>query len=956
MAEFGGFRDSSVEERLCTNCKGTVQNSQELKTLPCLHSYCVACLQRRVFRAATNELGLSCPACQRDVKLNEDGVTGLPSSSWLRGYFPDVVVCQSGISRRLDSAIPPPIATSRSLSTQPNNTSMSSTLRSWNPGSSTSASGTLAHMSSKFSQLGLSRIAASVNVRECRNCDDGMLVNSLCEQCNEYLCENCVLAHQRVRLTKDHNIRSIYSSSLTPPAPITVQNSSSLAQSSYSSSFSTFNLGTSITNLKRASPPSFPSHPCISKPDISLFSSSPQFSQDHSTSTRDLSCKELSRDILTRGSRDHGVRDISTRELSSRDLSLSIDLNAQSRDFATSSVSLGMRKHSASPSISSLMRSSMYCELHKREYTFICNFCFVPICRDCLKGDHQGHNVGYLTSSSTDSPSSVSHDVSLMKLVTDSRAEVKAMEEVLSSAKAMILDIDLKSQGISADVKTTIRRHLVALEEREKDLLARVEKIRQVKNKSLLKQVEQLETAMVTLKACLEMSDKAMEKGTDQDMLSSRITLLDNLQNIQKHKFLMNPCEDDSILFTAPDSALQSAIGSMGLISSSAYPPMCTAVGEGLRRAIRHKVAMFTVIAKDHQGANRCIGGDIVKVVIESPENRQLLGEVYDRQNGNYTVTYRPVLEGEYSINVTIRGQPIQDSPYSVVVKCGRNYVSIGLPVFHFGSEGEEGGQLCRPWGVCCDREGNIVVADRSNNRIQMFDSNGNFIRTFGQSGSRNGQFDRPAGVVVDSLSRIIVADKDNHRIQIFKYDGAFVLKFGERGSKNGQFTYPWDVATNSEGQVLVSDTRNHRVQLFTPSGEFINKYGFEGPLWKHFDSPRGVAFNHEGHMVVTDFNNHRLLVIHQDFQTARFLGTEGGNDGQFLRPQGVAIDHEGNIVVADSRNHRVQIFQPNGNFLCKFGTYGTGAGQLDRPSGICVTPEGLILVVDFGNHRIQAF
>lgn len=41
-------------------------------------------------------------------------------------------------------------------------------------------------------------------------------------------------------------------------------------------------------------------------------------------------------------------------------------------------------------------------------------------------------------------------------------------------------------------------------------------------------------------------------------------------------------------------------------------------------------------------------------------------------------------------------------------------------PALVFGAEGGNDGELCRPWGVCCDNQGRILVADRSNNRIQV--------------------------------------------------------------------------------------------------------------------------------------------------------------------------------------------------------------------------------------------
>ena len=591
------------------------------------------------------------------------------------------------------------------------------------------------------------------------------------------------------------------------------------------------------------------------------------------------------------------------------------------------------------------------CAIHEHEsLSLFCESCFIPVCRECTFKDHRNHSFQYLQEAAENKKGLVA------KLVTDARAEAKKIEEAIELTKNMAEQVEYRAQAVCGEVRSVVKRHMLALQERERELLRRVEKIRQVKGKSLQLQIEGLKTQLDKVLRVSTSAESALDPGSESDLLAAKGQVTEILNELRSDRCLLQPHEDDAILFTPPDHALQTAISSLGIISSSAFASLCVASGEGLRRGIRGKFAMFTVQAKDHQGENRCIGGDPLRVLVRGPEGLSQRAEVCDRQNGTYIVSYRPQAEGRHLISVTIRGEHIHDSPFLVVVRKGRNYCNIGTEVCSFGSEGEADGQLCRPWGVCCDRDGNIIVADRSNNRIQVFDHGGNFLRKFGSAGSRNGQFDRPAGVSCDNTGRIIVADKDNHRVQVFDSDGTFLLKFGEKGSKNGQFSYPWDVAVSNEGNILVSDTRNHRVQLFTREGRFLGKYGFEGALWKHFDSPRGVAFNHEGHMVVTDFNNHRLLVISSDFQYARFLGTEGSKDSMFLRPQGVTIDQEGNIIVADSRNHRIQIFQPDGNFLCKFGAHGNAPGQLDRPSGICMTPDARIVIVDFGNNRIQVF
>lgn len=789
--------ESLVQPSRYNKCPLCHTGYENLKVLPCLHTFCTRCLTEAVENGR-----LSCPTCRMAVPLLEDGVEALPSNIPSANSIFDVFVPDEG------------------------NFTQSSSL-----------------------------IRAMTMIRECNNCREGSMVTSHCKDCNEFLCDNCVRAHQRVRLTKDHRILSFIEEA----------------------------------GLLRGE------HGIVSQSPLSVISTSP------------VSC---------------------TSTISSP---------------ALNTTSLAADKVTAED----LGR----CERHENEFLRLyCETCFQPVCRECTFKEHRNHCFVYLKDAVENTRSLV------LKLTADAQAEAGKVEEAINSAQILSKKVEYRAQAVSNEVRATIGRHMKALEERERELLRRVEKIRQVKGKSLHLQIEELKSLLTKLVNVRENSESTLELGSESDLLAVKNRLTEALNDLRSKRGKLQLHEDDAILFTPPDLALQTAISSLGIVTSSTFAPYSVATGEGLRRGIRGKMAMFVVQSKDHQGENRCVGGDPLRVLILGPDGIYTRGDVTDRQNGTYTVSYRPQLEGEHVISVTLRGQHIQDSPFRVVVKKGRNYAGIGPVYRSFGSEGESDGQLCRPWGVCCDKDGNIIVADRSNNRIQVFNSYGNFLHKFGSAGSRNGQFDRPAGVTCDGDGRIIVADKDNHRVQIFKPDGSFILKFGEKGSKNGQFSYPWDVAVNNEGKILVSDTRNHRVQLFTSDGQFINKYGFEGTLWKHFDSPRGVAFNHEGHMVVTDFNNHRLLVISSDFQYARFLGIEGSGNTQFLRPQGVAIDQEGNIIVADSRNHRIQIFQPNGNFLCKFGTHGAGPGQLDRPSGICITPEGLIVAVDFGNNRIQVF
>ncbi len=85
-----------------------------------------------------------------------------------------------------------------------------------------------------------------------------------------------------------------------------------------------------------------------------------------------------------------------------------------------------------------------------------------------------------------------------------------------------------------------------------------------------------------------------------------------------------------------------------------------------------------------------------------------------------------------------------------------------------WGTSGSGNGQFSYPYGVAVDASGNVYVADRGNNRIEKFDTNGNYLAQWGTSGSGSGQFNQPFGVAVDSSGNVYVADTDNNRIEKF--------------------------------------------------------------------------------------------------------------------------------------------------------------------------------------------
>ena len=131
------------------------------------------------------------------------------------------------------------------------------------------------------------------------------------------------------------------------------------------------------------------------------------------------------------------------------------------------------------------------------------------------------------------------------------------------------------------------------------------------------------------------------------------------------------------------------------------------------------------------------------------------------------------------------------------------------------GGMGMEHGAFNNPTNVFVDRDGQIYVSDSLNFRIQVFDQEGNFVRTFGKGGDSPGYFSRPKGVAVDSDGNIYVVDALFDNVQIFNEQGELLMDFGSSGRDYGKFWLPAGIYIDEQDMIYVSDSYNHRVQIF---------------------------------------------------------------------------------------------------------------------------------------------
>ena len=576
----------------------------------------------------------------------------------------------------------------------------------------------------------------------------------------------------------------------------------------------------------------------------------------------------------------------------------------------------------------------LYCPEHqKNELDYYCKTCDKIVCFYCTVKDHVGHTHDSLKKTASE------HRNMLMKII----APVEEMSENLSKAEANIVSTQEKIKEQASEIDQQIDKcyveQLKELNEHHKQLKKQLRDAVSQKEDALKEQLKDVTSLQDELKGIKKLQE-GLEKTTDRKVLSTKKQDIEiHIQKVSEQYKNLNtePVEYDNFEFV-PAESYSSLLGHLFTFANPHTSEVINLPGIAY---CGHKVE-FKIIAKDSKGKNCTKGGSQVCVQLKSFTGDVTAGEVRDNNDGSYMASFVAEQVGEAKLSVTINGEQIKGSPYSIVV--GRNYQAIDKPSKIVNNNGH----MVKPWGIAFGRNGLWAVADESNHCVYIFDDKDQLVRKVGSKGSNNGQFFWLCGVAFDSHNHLYAVDCSCHRVQKFDPNGNYLLQLGSKGSSAGRLINPHGIAIHKD-KVYIADCYNGRVSVFHTNGQFYNTFGSDVLRY-----PKDVAVSADKYLVVAGHNDCVCTFTLDGHYIGKF-GRGGSGMYEFSDPHGITGDLNGFIIVADTHNHCVSIFDEHGGCIHSFGSRGSANGQFNTPRGIALSPNGSIYVSDC-DKRIQIF
>ncbi len=224
-------------------------------------------------------------------------------------------------------------------------------------------------------------------------------------------------------------------------------------------------------------------------------------------------------------------------------------------------------------------------------------------------------------------------------------------------------------------------------------------------------------------------------------------------------------------------------------------------------------------------------------------------GMVYTVDDGNHTVRkFTP--DGQ---QLMMLGVPGKASDTGYVKEKGIGSIAHGGPPFN------------RPTGVACAPNGELYVCDGYGNaRVHRFSFDGELIQSWGEPGNGPGQFYLPHDIWVSSDERVFVADRENDRIQIFGLTGEFIEEWTHVQRPTGLFIRDglvyvselwWIPGMRSMRRGMIEKDEPGRVTVMDMSGEVLARFGHTGERTAqgNFIAPHGICADSNGDIYVLE-------------------------------------------------------------------------------------------------------
>ncbi|CAI8033217.1 E3 ubiquitin-protein ligase TRIM71 [Geodia barretti] len=421
------------------------------------------------------------------------------------------------------------------------------------------------------------------------------------------------------------------------------------------------------------------------------------------------------------------------------------------------------------------------------------------------------------------------------------KSELASVGSTIVQLKARSSRLDGQGIEAKAQVNAEVDKLQAILDARRRELHSQIDGQVCQGKKELAARIDGHEMRQAQLSSCVEFVEGSLQSGTQEEVLSMKRQVEERAREMadefKPQQLVLGPEKEIRVL-CADLSAACRKLGEVKFVQR--FQHVKTIGGIKMPRHIAFAKTGEMVVCEWNSNCMKVFDGnhrELRSFGHTGPEESRLnapLGVAISSDNTMFVAANHCVkkftLEGRFiaSVGSEGSGQLQFDAPFAIAYNHTNNRVYVCDTYNHritilnhdltfhgsFGSVGSEADQFNMPEGISVCRNGNVLVADSSNNRVQIFDSNGHHLSSITNTGAGE-RLGRPISVAVGPDDWVYVVEFSYARVSVFDENGKYIKSFGKKGDKEGEFNKPYAIAARYDGYIYVSDTDNNRVQIF---------------------------------------------------------------------------------------------------------------------------------------------
>ncbi|XP_022810478.1 E3 ubiquitin-protein ligase TRIM71-like, partial [Stylophora pistillata] len=384
----------------------------------------------------------------------------------------------------------------------------------------------------------------------------------------------------------------------------------------------------------------------------------------------------------------------------------------------------------------------------KEELKFFCKNCDVAICNSCVATIHKGHAKILLEEAASE------RKLQLQSLIESQKEKIEQKKNKIVELEILCNHIEVRADAVKRNIYKFTKNMIAIIEAKRKEMLNKVELQQKESLECVRTQQYEVKRQVKLLETTVKKTETILKRITNAEitqLLKSLNTVLPEEVNDDENQAASDIVGLRQFRFTENKSLLDSlnsdSIGSFVTFVNKTIAHQSTAEGKGITEGIVGLESHFLLTTRNTEREQCYNERDCVMAEIKNQQGHDcaMKVRVQDNKDGSYEVRYFLKDTGKCQLSVITNKEHIRGSPFTVEAK-PRQF----RPFLSFGKGVSSVGIFDGPYGVAVNERDEIAVTETGNHRVQVFSSNGTYLRSFGNEGDKQGEFNCPSGIAHD--------------------------------------------------------------------------------------------------------------------------------------------------------------------------------------------------------------